>query len=62
VINPDGTTTPTPVPYLDADGQVLDKIRLGDMVDALLYLGPQHSLTLTPPPATTAPIRNEKTR
>jgi hypothetical protein len=62
VINPDGTTTLTPVPYLGPDGQVLDKIRLGDMVDALLYLGPQHSLTLIPPPANTAPTTNEKTR
>ncbi|HEV8279850.1 MAG TPA: hypothetical protein VGQ26_29750 [Streptosporangiaceae bacterium] len=48
VINPDGSTTLTPVRYLGADGQVLDKIRLGDMVDALLYLGPQHRLTLIP--------------
>jgi hypothetical protein len=60
VINPDGSTTLTPVPYLDADGQVLDKIRLDDMVDALLYLGPQHRLTLIPPPATTAPTTNER--
>jgi hypothetical protein len=62
VINPDGTTTLTPVPYLGPDGQVLDKIRLGDMVDALLYLGPHDSLTLIPPPANTAPTTNEKTR
>jgi hypothetical protein len=62
VINPDGTTTPTPVPYLGPDGQVLDKIRLGDMVDALLYLGPHDSLTLIPPPANTAPTTNEKIR
>jgi hypothetical protein len=62
VINPDGSTTLTSVPYLDADGQVLDKIRLDDMVDALLYLGPHDSLTLIPPPANTAPTTNEKTR
>jgi hypothetical protein len=62
VINPDGSTAPTSVPYLDSDGQVLEKVRLGDMVDALLYLGPQDSLTLIPPPASTAPTRNGKTR
>jgi hypothetical protein len=62
VINPDGSTTLTSVPYLDADGQVLDKIRLSDMVDALLYLGPHDRLTLIPPPATTAPTTNEKIR
>jgi len=62
VINPDGSTTLTPVPYLGPDGQVVDKIRLDDMVDALLYLGPQDSLTLIPPPAGTAPMRNRKIR
>jgi hypothetical protein len=62
VINPDGSTTLTPVRYLGPDDQVLDVIRLGDMVDALLYLGPRDSLTLVPPPASTAPMRNRKTR
>jgi hypothetical protein len=62
VINPDGSTTLTPVRYLGADGQVLDKICLDDMVDALLYLGPHDSLTLIPPPANTAPTTNEKIR
>jgi hypothetical protein len=62
VINPDRSTTLTSVPYLGPDGQVLEKIRLDDMVDALLYLGPQDSLTLIPPPASTAPMRNRKIR
>jgi hypothetical protein len=62
VINPDGSTTLTTVPYLDARGQVLDKVRLDDMADALLYLGSHDSLTLIPPPAATAPMQNGKTR
>jgi hypothetical protein len=62
VINPDGSTTLTPIRYLGPDGQVLDMIRLRDVVDALLYLGPHDSLTLVPPPASTAPMRNGKIR
>jgi hypothetical protein len=62
VINPDGSTTLISVPYLGPDGQVLERIRLVDMVDALLYLGPHDSLTSIPPPANTAPIRHGKIR
>jgi hypothetical protein len=61
LINPDGSTTLTPVRYLDARGQALDKIRRDDMVDALLYLGPHDRLTLIPPLANTAPMQNGKT-
>jgi putative heme degradation protein len=49
VINPDGSTTQIAVTYLDENGQALEKICLDDMVDALLYLGPQDNLTLIPP-------------
>jgi hypothetical protein len=49
VSNPDGSTTQIAVTYLDENGQALEKICLDDMVDALLYLGPQDNLTLIPP-------------
>jgi len=62
VINPDGSATLTPVPYLGPDGRVLDKIRVSDTVDALLYRGPHASLTLIPPPAGTAPMKGGKIR
>lgn len=39
------------VPYVGPDGAPVMELRLSDMADALLYLGPQHTLTFTPPSA-----------
>jgi hypothetical protein len=49
IIEPDGTTRVVRVPYIGLDGEPITEVKLGDMVDALLYLGPQHMLTFTPP-------------
>jgi hypothetical protein len=48
-IEPDGTERFVRVPYIGLDGAPITELRLSDMVDALLYLGPQDMLTFTPP-------------
>jgi hypothetical protein len=48
-IDPDGTERLIRVPYIGRDGLLVTEVRLSDMVDSLLYLGPQHRLTFTPP-------------
>ena len=49
IIEPDGTERVVRVPYIGPDGAPVTELRLSDMVDALLYLGPQHTVTFTPP-------------
>jgi len=49
IIDPDGTERLVRFPYIGRDGNPITEVRLSDMVDALLYLGPQHKLTFTPP-------------
>ena len=49
VIEPDGVTRQIRVPYIAPDGAQRTEIKLGEMIDALLYLGPQPSLIFTPP-------------
>ena len=48
-IDPDGTERFVRFPYIGRDGKPMTDVRLRDMVDALLYLGPSHTLTFTPP-------------
>jgi len=48
-IDQDGTERLIRFPYIGRDGLPVTEVRLSDMVDALLYLGPQHTLTFTPP-------------
>lgn len=49
IIDPDGSERLVRVPYTGRDGVPVIEVKLSDMVDALLYLGPQHRLTFTPP-------------
>jgi hypothetical protein len=49
IIEPDGTARVVRVPYVRPDGGPITEVQLSDMVDALLYLGPQHMLAFTPP-------------
>ena len=56
IIEPDGTEQLVRVPHIGRDGAPARELRLSEMADALLYLGPQHTLTFTPPatrPSTT---------
>ena len=49
IIEPDGTERLVRVPYIGPDGAPVSELRLSEMVDALLYVGPQHTLTFSPP-------------
>jgi hypothetical protein len=49
IIESDGSERLVRVPYIGPDGVPVSEVRLSEMVDALLYLGPQHRLTFTPP-------------
>ena len=56
IIDPDGAERFIRVPYIGRDGAPLRDVKLRDMADALLYLGPQHTLIFTPPaPRTSIP-------
>ena len=49
IIESDGNERLVRVPYLRPDGTPITKLRLDELVDALLYLGPQRTLTFTAP-------------
>ena len=49
IVDPDGSERFVRVPYIGRDGIPLTEVRLRDMVDSLLYLGPRQMLTFTPP-------------
>ena len=48
-IDADGTERLVRFPYIGRDGKPITEVRLSDMVDALLYLGPSQRLTFTLP-------------
>jgi hypothetical protein len=48
-IDPGRTERLVRFPYIGRNGLPITEVRLSDMVDALLYLGPSHTLTFTPP-------------
>lgn len=48
IVGPDGTERLVRVPYIGPDGTPVTKLQLSEMADALLYLGPQETLTFTP--------------
>ena len=49
IIEPDGTMRKVRVPYIGTDGMERTEIKLSEMVDALLYLGPQSAFTRRTP-------------
>ena len=48
-IDPDGNERLIRFPYIGQDGLPVTGLRLSDMVDAFLYLGPRNTITFTPP-------------
>jgi hypothetical protein len=48
-IRPDGTVVEVAVRFTDMDGNDVERVRLGEVADEYLYLGPTRSLTLAAP-------------